>query len=110
MLNTIFKRHFPSVLSICLLAAIVFLLSGSTQQEGQLQETGQLSAYKVQGPMKVHYQYRTSDTGSTGTGNTPVEVEEILFFDRYVIVKSTQGTSRLIPIEKVMHMSWGSNP
>ena len=44
------------------------------------QDEEQLPVYQVKGPVKVYYEYRTSDGGSTSCGNTPMEAKEILLF------------------------------
>ena len=108
MLNMLRNRHLSAVLSLCLLTAVLLLLTGSAQEAEQLQVAGQLPSYKVQGPMKVYYQYRTSDNGSTGTGDTPREAEEIIFFDKYVIVKTKNGSGTFIPVDKIINL--GSHP
>ena len=105
MLNIFRSQRIPAVLSICLLAVII-LVSGCDHDEEQVQDTEQLSSYKIQGPVQVSYDVYISDTQSFGTGSTPVEAKEILLFDKYVVVRSINGSGRLLPVDKIKFLNW----
>ena len=101
MLNVFRSMYVPSVLSVCLLAAAVIFVGGCDQN----QDTEQLPVYKVDGPVKVSYEYATSEGSSVGV-QTPVEVSEILMFEQYVIIKKKDGSALLIPISKIRNLNW----
>ncbi len=98
MLNVFRNRHLLSVVSLCLVAAFTLPVSGCDE------DSEELPVYKVDGPVKVSYEYATSEGSSAGV-QTPVEVSEILMFEQYVIIKVKGGTI-LIPINKIKSFSW----
>ena len=101
MLNVFRSMYVPSVLSVCLLAAAVIFVGGCDQN----QDTEQLPVYKVDGPVKVSYEYGTSEGGTSRT-DKPMVASEILMFEQYVIIKVEGGLTILIPINKIKSFSW----
>ena len=99
MLNVFRNRHLLSVVSLCLVAALTLPVSGCDE------DSEELPVYKVDGPVKVSYEYATSDSGSVRS-QTPVEASEILLFEQYVIIKLKVGSAQLIPISKIKHLNW----
>ncbi len=99
MLNLFRNRHLLSVVSICLLAAVTLAVSGCDE------DSEELPVYKVDRPVKVSYEYATSESRSVST-QTPVEASEILMFEQYVIIERKDGSALLIPISKIKHLNW----
>ena len=93
------SRHLPAVLSICLLASVMTLISGCDQ------DAEQLPVYRIKGPVKVAYAYGTSDEGISKT-DMPIDASEILMFEQYVIIKVKSGFTILIPINKIKAFNW----
>jgi len=92
-----------AVFSICLL--VVVIVGVCNQDVKQTQNARQLPSYKVKGPVKVSYDIHVSDAESFGTGSTPVDAKEVILFDKYVIIKGTDSSTRLLPLAKIKYMS-----
>ncbi len=99
MLNVFRNRHLLSVVSLCLVAAFTVVVSGCDE------DLEELPVYKVDGPVKVSYEYATSEGSSAGV-QMPVEASEILMFEQYVIIKNKDGSALLIPVNKIKHLNW----
>ena len=99
MLNVFRNRHLLPVVSLCLVAAVTLVVSGCDE------DLEELPVYKVDGPVKVSYEYATSEGSSAGV-QTPVEASAILMFEQYVIIKKKDGSALLIPVSKIKHLNW----
>ena len=99
MLNVFRNDYLSLVFSISLLVTVALLVTGCEQ------DLEQSSLYhKINGPIKVSYKFKTTDTG--GMVASEEDVSEILMFEQYIIVKKKNGKSSLIPIAKVAYFHW----
>ena len=58
----------------------------------------------LQGPYKVTYTVRTSDSSTQGSNGDLVE--RIRFDEQYVILENKAGSGRLLPVDRLIEFSW----
>ena len=91
-------KYLPTVLSICLLIALIIYFGSNDQ------DTEQLPVYTVNGPITVYY---VTETPSGGTqGSRGIKASKLLMFEDYVVIKYKGGGGMLVPISKIINLNW----
>lgn len=62
------------------------------------------SRVTVEGRFTVEFMMQTDSTSTQGA--TLGEITSLHFHERYVVVEDADGAGRLLPLDKIRHLSW----
>jgi len=64
----------------------------------------------LRGAMDLYYELQTSATSTRGTGDTPMKVSAIHFYETYIVVEEPVSGGLVLPIAKIKEFRWSGGP
>ena len=64
----------------------------------------------LRGAMDLYYEVQTSTTSTRGTGDTPIKVSAIHFYDTYIVVEESGSGGLVLPVAKIKELRWSGGP
>jgi hypothetical protein len=60
--------------------------------------------------MDLYYELQTTPTSTRGTGDTPMKVSAIHFYETYIVVEEPVSGGHVFPIAKIKEFRWRGGP
>lgn len=64
----------------------------------------------LRGAMDLYYEIQTSPTSTRGTGDAPIKVSAIHFYETYIVVEESGSGGLVLPIAKIKELRWHGGP